>query len=272
MKLNGIILAALCGITAFAGENIKFKADTRPAQKKLSSKKAITSLLILPENLKQDRFCRITVQIKMTSPGTIVSAVRRGNEKPLWRQTGMDAGWRNFSIYIAPGKAWNCSLGVSPKGNTFQVKDIRVEALDEEDLTKNLLPPMKEIGWYSVWAKKEAKIGFEKSEDSPFGAEVLTAEISEGTGYPATLGIPVVPGRTLVVSMWVKGEQKEAWLATIIGCGTKTFPVTGEWRKQELKFKVKAETPAVSDIVFWKNKNKKPLKCLFGKVEACYEK
>ena len=140
MKSNAIVLAALCGITAFAGENIPF--ETKPAQEKLTQEKPINSLRILPEKVKQDRFCRITMQVKMTEPGMIVSGIRRENEKPLWRQSeNLDTEWRQYTLYVTPGEAWTCSLGARPKGNTFLIREIKIEALSEEDLTKNLLPP-----------------------------------------------------------------------------------------------------------------------------------
>lgn len=271
MKLNAVILTALWSITASAGENINF--DTKPDFDGPASKNAIASLRILPEGLKKDRFCRITIQVKLTAPGVIVSGIYRGKEKPLWSRSGsFDTEWRKYCLYAVPGEDWTCTLTPRPKGNTFLVKDVRIEALGEEDLTGNLLPPLKEAGWHTVWNKKEAKIGFEPSEDSPFGAEVLAAEIGAGTGNPATPAVPVVPGRTLVLNMWVKGEPDEVWLATLSGSGSQKFPVTGEWRRRELRFQIKTGTPAAANIVFWKNKNRKPLKCVFGKVEAYYEK
>jgi len=272
MKTSAIILAAaLCGITAFAAESVNFA--TKPALEKLTEK-TTTSFRILPENLKQDRYYRITGQVKMTEPGMIASGIRRETEKSLWRASGsIGTEWQEFSLYVDPGEAWTCSLGARPKGNTFQFKDLKVEEMDQEDLTKNLLPTLKGMDWHTVWSKTEAKIGFEKCEDSPFGSEVLAAEISKGTGYPATMSIPLIHGRTLVVKVWVKGEPDANWWVSIKGCGSKKLPVTGEWRKQELRFQVKDEAPKSAVIVFVKKlkDDENKMKCSFGKVEAYYE-
>ena len=273
MKLSLATLAIMCGAMVFSAENVKF--NTKPDQKILTSGKAVSYFRIMPENLKEDKFYRVTLQIKLNQTDNLATRIYRGEKAaPGWNRTGrISAEWQPYCQYIAPGTAWSYySIGVRTKGNAFLVKDIKVEALDEQDLTGNLLPPLKGAGWYNAWGKKEAKIEFEKSEDSPFGAEILTAEISEGTGYPATLAVPVVPGRTLVLSLWVKGEPDEIWLATVTGCCTKNFPVKNEWAKQEVKFQVNAKAPTVANLVFWKNKNKKQLKCSFGQVEAYYEK
>ena len=273
MKLSLISLAVLCGAMAFSAESVKF--STKPDQKSLTSGKAVSYFRILPENLKEDKFYRVTMQIKLNQADTLACRVCRGEKgAPGWSRSGsLSAEWQTYCQYIAPGSPWSYySVGVKTKGNAFQVKDIKVEALDEQDLTANLLPSLKEAGWYNAWKNKEAKIEFEKSEDSPFGAEVLTAEIGKGTGYPATLPVPVVPGRTLVICMWVKGEPDEVWSATVTGWGTKIFPVKKEWRKQELKFPINAKKPTVSSLVFWKPRSEKTLKCSFGQVEAYYEK
>lgn len=273
MKIGLTSIAIMCGAMVFSAENIQF--STKPNQKILSSGKAVSRLRIMPEDMKEDKFYRVTMQIKLNQTDNLVTGIYRGEKAAhSFNRTGkFSTEWQTFCQYIAPGTSWSYySLGAKTKGNAFLVKDIKVEALDEQDLACNLLPPLKELGWSNAWNAKEAKMEFEKSEDSPFGAEILTAEIGAGTGYPATLGIPVVPGRTLVLTMWVKGEPDEVWLATINGCGTKIFPVKKEWCKQQIKFQVNAKAPTVSNLIFWKNKNQKQLKCSFGQVEAYYEK
>ena len=272
MKISLTVIAVMCSAMVFSAENIQF--STKPDQKNLSSGEAVSRLRIMPEDMKEDKFYRVTMQIKLNQADNLVTGIYRGEKAaPSFTRTGkFSTEWQSFCQYIAPGSAWSYySIGVKTKGNAFLVKDIKVEALDEQDLTRNLLPPLKELGWCNANNAKEAKMEFEKSEDSPFGAEILTAELGAGIGSPATLGIPVVPGRTLVLTMWVKGEPDELWMATATGCGTKVFPVKKEWAKHQIRFKVNAETPTVSNLFFWRDKPQKQLKCSFGKVEAYYE-
>ena len=268
MKHGMIVFAMLCS-TLFASEDAKF--TTRPAQAALSQKD-VDYIRILPENLEADKFYRLTMQIKMKSANIMTIGITCG-KNTAWARTGeMPAKWQKFCQYIAPGEAWNLYLGCV-KGNTMQVKDIKLEVLNEKDFTVNLLPDYKAAGWHNAWgSKNEAKIMVTNSNDSPFGTEIIHTEIDKGTGFPAIQALPILPNRTLVVDMWVKGEPEDVWLTTLSSVVSSRFTVKKEWGKQQVKFKIPAaQKPSVAILVFWINKLQDARMCEFGKIEAYYE-
>ena len=271
MKISVVIFALLCSAAAFAGKNIEF--TTVPDKSGLTPQKALTGLQIRPESTDKSKFYRISMQIKAKQPGVINSCTSAGR-KNSWENISIhDSGWNTVYRYIAPGEAWVYKANVKSKDAAFCVKDIKVEALDNDDLTANLLPPLENAGWHSAWRKKKAEIGLEKDDDSPFGEHIVTAKINKQTGYPATLAIPAVPGRTLVLEVWITGEPDENWNATVARRGTKVLPITAEWRKYEIKYNISAKAvPDVASLVFWKVKNQKKLTCSVSGVKVYYEK
>ena len=271
MKITAAIFTLLCSIAAFAGKNISFTAS--PDIAVLKSQKELTRLQITPERHDKSKFYRISMQIKAKRPGIISSTTTVG-KKNSWESICVpNTGWNTVYRYVSPGEKWIYKVNVKSKEAAFCVKDMKVEELDDNDLTSNLLPPLDNAGWYSAWGKKKAKIELEKYDDSPFGENILTAEIDKGTGNPATLAIPAVPGRTLVLEIWTKGEPEEPWTATISRRGTKVLPVTKEWRRHEIRFNIKTQAaPDVAALVFWKPKNEKKLTCSIARVKAYYEK
>ena len=271
MKITAAILALLCSIAAFAGKNTAF--ETVPAEGNLTPQKELTRLQITPVSHDKSKFYRISMQIKAKQTGVISSTTTVG-KKNSWESICVpNTGWNTVYRYVSPGEKWIYKVNVKRKEAAFCVRDIKVEELDDNNLTSNLLPPLDNAGWYSAWGKKKAKIGLEKYDESPFGENILTAEIDKGTGNPATLAIPAVPGRTLVLEIWIKGEPEEPWTATISRRGTKVLPVTKEWRRREIRFNIKPQAaPDVASLVFWKPKNQRKLTCSIARVKAYYEK
>lgn len=271
MKISVIILSLLCSAAAFAGKSIAF--TTVPDKSILTPQKALTGLQIRPENTDKCKFYRISMQIKATHPGEISSHIAVG-KKSSWENICVpDTEWNTVYRYVSPGEAWTYKASVKNKAFSFCVRDIKVEELDDNDLTANLLPHLDNCGWHSVWSKLKAKTELVKSDDSPFGRNIFSAEINANTGYPATLAIPAVPGRTLVLEIWVKGEPDDVWNATVSRRGTKKLPLKAEWRRYEIKYKISPKTaPGTESLVFWKQKNKKKLTCTIAQIKAYYEK
>lgn len=271
MKITVAILSLLCSIAAFAGKNTAFTAV--PDKANLTQQKELTKLQISPKNHDKSKFYRISMQIKAKQPGVISSCTTVG-KKNSWESISVtNTDWNTVYRYVSPGEKWVYKVNVKSREAAFCVKDIKVEELDDDELTANLLPPLDNAGWNSAWGKKKAMISLEKYEDSPFGENILTAEIDKGTGCPATLAIPAVPGRTLVLEIWIKGEPEEPWTATVSRRGTKVLPVTGEWRRREVRFNIKPQAaPEVAALVFWKPKNEKKLTCSIAQLKAYYEK
>lgn len=272
MKLTAVAIAALSAAITFAGQNAAF--ITKPDKAKLVPEKAVSSLTLRPENHDKTVFYRITMQVKLKQPDDMVFRITCNGKNREWERVRTEnTGWQKICRYIAPGEEWSCTYNVKTRGNTFFVRNIKLEKLDENDLTANLLPPLENAGWHNAWGKKQAANRFEKSDESPFGEYVFTSEINKGTCYPAILSVPAVPGRTLLIEVWVKGEPDEIWLATLSNRGSKIFPVKKEWSRQEIRIKVKDNSvPAAAKIVFWKPKTDKALKITFGQVKASYEK
>ena len=271
MKLSVVILALLCSVAAFAGKKIEF--TTIPDKSGLTPQKALTGLQIRPESTDKNKFYRISMQIKAKQPGPISSCASAG-KKNSWENICVNGtGWNTVYRYIAPGEAWFFKASVKNKDAAFCVKDIKVEELDDNDLSANLLPPLENSGWHSAWSKQKSKNRLVKNDDSPFGEHIFCAEIDNKTGYPATLAIPAVPGRTLVLEIWAKGEPEDAWTATVARRGTKVLPLTSEWRRYEIKYNISPKVlPDVASLVFWKPKNQKKLTCSIAKVKVYYER
>ena len=271
MKITVVIIALLCSVAAFAGKNTAFTVVSDKSE--LTQQTALTKLQITPTSRDKSKFYRISMRIKAKQPGIISSCTSIG-KKNSWESIYVpNTNWNIVYRYVAPGEDWTYKVNVKSKESAFCVKDIKVEELDDNDLTANLLPPLDNAGWNSVWGKKKAKIDLEKYDESPFGENILNAEIDKGTGSPATLAIPAVPGRTLVLEIWTKGEPEEPWTATVSRRGTKVLPMTKDWRRNEIRFNIKPQaSPDVAALVFWKPKNQKKLTCSIAQVKAYYEK
>ena len=169
MKLTAITIAALSAAITFAGQNAAF--ISKPDKAKLVPEKAVSYLTLRPENHDKTVFYRITMQVKSNQPDdTLVSRMTCNGKTQGWERISIkNTGWQKICRYIAPGEEWSCTYNLKNKGKTFFVRNLKLEKLDENDLTANLLPPLENAGWHDTWGKKQAANRFEKSDESPFG-------------------------------------------------------------------------------------------------------
>jgi|GEM_PF-4074717 len=171
----------------------------------------------------------------------IVKVVFTNSAKKIYvvRNFYVPAGESNFTLYFHQYEAKQFDYISVESRTPGQIRDLKLEKLDEKDFKENLFPaPAAQItNWNIVWGKAEMFKNVE-DKDCPFDGPVLfftLKAVKPGNGILATQVMPYVPGRKFRIEMWARGEK--SGIAKFLIRGKKSdnqvrnIPLQKEWKK-----------------------------------------
>ena len=186
---------------------------------------------------------RLSLRVKGVGNKLIVHGIQAVSlfpKKTFWNmRRNISSEWRQIYFYSNPGylkdHKFQWKLQFIGDGE-LALKDIEVEQLNQDDLSKNLLPNdgLNVASWVGRWGKTRLIPQLVAVNDSSFGDKAIKVKDALHMEHLATIDLPAIPGAELVAEFWMKSDAPSKLNCQVTNglFGKKmSFGLYNEWKK-----------------------------------------